>query len=148
MLAEQGLHGLRRVSYLLSWATTAVAGVSGLVILLFGQMLLRLLFGPGFGRYALVALILAVSFMFATLALGPHLSLKALGCVRAFFGLQAGTTALSLVATVAMASVWGIDGAAGAAVATSAASLVLFVLVLRSAEARQGAGPAGRLAAS
>ena len=138
VLAEGGLRGLRRVSRLLSGATALVALASGIVIVAAGQKLLAVVYGRQFVAYWPVALVLAGTFVISAGSLGPSLSLKALGRVRALFAVQMGAAAFLLGATIAMVLVWGVVGAASASAASAAVALVTVVVLLRTANEESG----------
>jgi O-antigen/teichoic acid export membrane protein len=141
-LAERGWPGLRRVARLTTAAGIASVGFIGIVVLMFGRRLMVLLYGPEFGKYSHVALLLAVAYFFTTFSLGAILSLKTTRQTRVLFRVTLITLVVSLASVAILASTFGVQGAAEAAIvsgiaASSAQLMVHFRSSRREAERLQ-----------
>jgi O-antigen/teichoic acid export membrane protein len=128
-LRERGWPGLRKVQRVVTVAGIASVGSVALVVILFGRRLLNDIYGPGFGRYAVVADILALSALLSSFGLGAILSLKATRKLRLLFRVQFIALIVAVISVSVLAPIFGIEGAAAAAGVTSAAGVIGTLIV-------------------
>lgn len=111
-LKERGWPGLRRVQRLITAVSMITVGVIVIAVLCFGRQLLVLVYGPAFGRFAVVADIVAVSFFITTAAHGAILSLKATRKAQRVVPVCACSMVATIVSVVVLAPLFGVIGAA------------------------------------
>lgn len=133
-LRYRGWLGLRRVSRWVTAVGMASVGLIAIVVALFGRRLLVLFYGPAFGRFSNVAVLLGIAYFLNTFSLGAILSLKATRQTRILFWVGMIAFAVSVIAVCALAPEFGVPGAAEAAIAAGIASTVgqLYVHFRRS----------------
>jgi O-antigen/teichoic acid export membrane protein len=111
---KHGWTGLNRVSRLVTGAGAASVGLVLVVVLFFGQRLLSLFYGHQFGRYASVAVVMAIAYVISTLSLGAVLKLKMTKQTRLLFVVSLVALVPYMLAVVALARTFGVIGAADA----------------------------------
>jgi len=117
-LKERGWPGLRRVQRSVTGAGVATMGLVLLIIVLFGQKLLEVIYGTQFGQFYTVAIVLALSYCIGTLALGAIISLKTVKHTHSLFRVNILSLPISVIATVILVPLFGILGAAYATLIT------------------------------
>ncbi len=117
-LKENGWPGLRRVQRSVTAAGVATMGFVVLVIVLFGQKLLEVIYGSQFGQFYTVAIVLAVAYFIGTIALGAIISLKTVKHTHSLFRINVLALPVSVIATVILVPSFGILGAAYATLVT------------------------------
>ncbi len=130
-LAERGWTGMAKVSRFVTGVGVAASVACGAVVFLAAPLLLKVLYGPEFVKYAPCARLFAVSVVLAALGVGPIITLTATRRVRPLFVLQLAKLAFSVAAVSVLAAVYGVTGAAIAYV-LSVALAVAAILVLQS----------------
>ncbi len=123
-LKDRGWPGLRRVARYITGAGMASVGLIAVIIFCFGRILLDKIYGPSFGQFSDIADILAVSVFFSSTALGAILCLKSTRQTHRLFYVSAISFAVSIVAVVILAPLFGIVGAAFATMIGSGASTI------------------------
>ena len=126
-LAERGWLGLRRVSHFVNIASVLSVAAIGAVIFLYGRQLLSALYGHEFGRYAMVANIVALATLVGAFRVGAFLVLKATRRSCDLFVLSMINLIASVVAVLALAPIFGIVGAAVSTLIATAFSTVITV---------------------
>jgi O-antigen/teichoic acid export membrane protein len=123
-LERRGWRGLRRVAHFVTAASAASVGLVALVVFLFGQRLLVLFYGHGFGRFAHVADLLAIAYIIPTFAHGAVLSLKATRQTREISKLTFVTSTIAVVSVAILVPVFGVAGAAESIIVYTASSAI------------------------
>ena len=111
---KHGWAGLHRVSRLVTAAGAASVGLVLIVVIFFGQPLLELFYGHQFGRYASVAVVMAVAYVISTFSLGAVLKLKMTKQTRLLFTVSLLALVPYTLAVVVLAHTVGVIGAAEA----------------------------------
>lgn len=111
---RHGWTGLNRVSRLVTAAGTASVGLVFVVVLIFGQPLLSLFYGHQFGRYAPVAVVMAIAYVLSTCSLGAVLKLKMTKQTRLLFVVSLVALVPYTLAVLVLARALGVIGAADA----------------------------------
>jgi O-antigen/teichoic acid export membrane protein len=122
-LEKKGWPGLARVSRLITGAGVASAIACGLIVVVAGRVLIRLLYGPEFVQYAPSARLFGLSFVIGALCVGPILTLTTTVRTRQLFIVQLGRIVVSVVAVVALSSVGGVTGVAASSVVAAGFTL-------------------------
>jgi O-antigen/teichoic acid export membrane protein len=135
-LADRGWAGLRRVSVIVSAAGVASIGIVGIAVAILGGPLLRVTYGPEFSKYWPAAEFFAVSFLIASIGLGPILILKTTRNTRSLFRVQFITLIVSFIAVGILALTEGVTGAAEAAIVSSIANVIFLSHYGRAARNR------------
>lgn len=130
-LAERGWTGMIKVSRFVTGVGVAASVACGAVVFVAAPLLLKVLYGPEFVKYAPCARLFAVSVVLAALGVGPIITLTATRRVRPLFVLQLAKLAFSVAAVSFLAAVYGVTGAAIAYV-LSVALAVAAILMLQS----------------
>jgi O-antigen/teichoic acid export membrane protein len=136
-LKEHGIEGLNKVTRFITTAAVAAVGGLALVVAFDGAQLLRICYGPQFGRYGTVATILAASLVVSASSIGAILALKATRRTRTLFWIIFTETVVTTAAIAVLSLMFGITGAAlgiglGSVVATAS------LLVARRRTLRSG----------
>ena len=132
-LEKRGWAGLARVSRLITGAGVASAIACGLVVVVAGRALIRLLYGPEFVQYAPSARLFGLSFIIGALCVGPILTLTTTVRTRQLFIVQLGKIVVSVVAVWVLAAVAGVTGVAASSVVSASFALVALQLFQTSA---------------
>ena len=130
---SRGWPGLARVSRLITGAGVTSAVACGLVVVVAGRVLIRLLYGAQFVAYAPSARLFGLSFAISALAVGPILTLTTTLRTRQLFIVQLGKIVVSVVAVWVLASVAGVTGVAASSVVSATFALVALQLFQSSA---------------
>lgn len=130
-LAQKGWPGLRKVEQVVTLAGVLSVGLIGLVVLFFGRQLLADFYGPDFGRYSLIADILAASFLATALSLGAILSLKVTKQTHHLFKMGMVNLGGLVVAVAVLAPTLGLRGAAGATLIANCLTTATVVMLHR-----------------
>jgi O-antigen/teichoic acid export membrane protein len=104
----------RRLSLM---ATSGIAAI-GVVVAVAGSRLLRLLYGPQFGRFGLLATLAAVQYVMYALSFGQGIALKAAGRLRRLWRVRAVVALASLSSVFVLVRWLGTDGAGWGGAAT------------------------------
>lgn len=122
--ASSGWPGLLRVCRLISAAgfVSVVACIA--IVMVWGRLLLRLIYGSSFENVQMVAVLIGCSFLFVALEHGPILALKSTRNTQPLFMIQAAYSVISLIAIVILSIAYGIYGTAVATILASAANAI------------------------
>ena len=130
---KRGWAGLAHVSRLITGAGVTSSVVCGLVVVLFGRVLIRLLYGAQFVSYAPSARLFGLSFLIVALGFGPVLTLTTTLRTRQLFIVQIGKIVVSVVSVWVLASLAGATGVAASSVVSATFALVALQLFQSSA---------------
>jgi len=109
---EELRHFARRLSAMASVGVTAY----GLVVAVFGSLMLRVLYGPQFASYGLLATLAALQYVVTAVILGHQVALKAAGRLRRLWRIRALMAIASLISTYVLVEALGTVGAGWAGV--------------------------------
>jgi O-antigen/teichoic acid export membrane protein len=123
--ADKGWPGLLRVSRIVILAGLLTGLGSLAVVALWGGRLLTFIYGPSFGHYQDVAVILGLSLIPFALFLGPILVLKATRKTRWLFYGEVAYLVGSVASAAALTAIYGLDGAAASVIIAVFASWVV-----------------------
>jgi O-antigen/teichoic acid export membrane protein len=120
--SDRGWSGLVRVSRVVTGAGVVSFLAGALVIVVWGRALLSRIYGPQFAHLELVAVLIAVAYIFMGCSVGPVLVLKTTRNAHRIFYVQVVTLIVSLATVTALTLRFGVTGAAVATIATYGAA--------------------------
>ena len=109
---KSGWKGLNRISRVVTGAGVASVGLVLIMTVIFGRFLLNLFYGPQFGRYAPVAIAMAVAYLISVCNLGAVMKLKTTQQTHLLFVVSMIALVPSTVAVVVLTPGLGLMGAA------------------------------------
>jgi O-antigen/teichoic acid export membrane protein len=132
---ERGVGGLFSVARRVTAAGLASFALVVGIVVIWGRPLLSLLYGPRFGHFWGIAVLMGVAYLVSTVILGPILILKTLRQTRALMIVQAALLVVSLVSTAALCVPFGVTGVAEASLISCTSAAVLYSYLSRKARA-------------
>lgn len=133
---ERGYIALRRTATVIGAMVAGSIAAVAAIVMVAGEPVLRLLYGPGYAQYAASARILAFAGIVLSLIGMPDVVLKVTRRTRSLFTARVCNVTFSLFALVILAPRLGIPGAAWACVVGSAANVFVLTYLFRRSAAR------------
>jgi O-antigen/teichoic acid export membrane protein len=116
--ADKGWHGLMTVTRFVTVASFVSLASVAAVVVLWGDQLLRAIYGPSFAHLHVAAVLISIGFIIIAFDLGPILVLKATRNTRWVFYVELVFLTASLTSVTALSLAYGINGAAAATIVT------------------------------
>ncbi|MGH3266491.1 MAG: oligosaccharide flippase family protein, partial [Trebonia sp.] len=117
---DEGWAGLTRVARVVSVTGLLSVLACAIAIALWGRALLSTIYGAEFARYQVAALLIAVGWLVASLALGPVLVLKTTRNTRCLFRVKIAQVTTTIASVTILATLYGVNGAAASSIVTLA----------------------------